>query len=112
MTAYGAELSHAYDINNHRQIVGNATGQSGGEAVIWDSEGQIHNLNELLIRDEPDDQYLHMFYGRTITDAGWITAFGFDTRDRRYRTFLLTPARHSSTDSYQFPVENERPTDD
>jgi probable HAF family extracellular repeat protein len=98
----GAELSHAYDINNHRQIVGNATGQSGGEAVIWDSEGQIHNLNELLVRDEPDDYYLHMLYGRTITDAGWITAFGFDTRDRRYRTFLLTPARRSSTNSYQF----------
>jgi probable HAF family extracellular repeat protein len=98
----GVELSHAYGINNHRQIVGNGTGQGDGEAVIWDSEGQIHNLNELLVRDEPDDQYLHMLYGRTITDAGWITAFGFDTRDRRYRTFLLKPARRSSTDSNQF----------
>lgn len=97
----GPELSHGYDINNHRQIVGNATGQSGGEAVIWDSEGQIHNLNELLVRDQPDDQYLHMLYGRTITDAGWITAFGFDTRDRRYRTFLLKPAQRSSKGSYQ-----------
>lgn len=98
----GAELSHAYDINNHRQIVGNATGPSGGEAVIWDSEGQIHNLNELLVRDEPDDQYLHMLNGKTITDAGWITAFGFDTRDRRYRTFLLTPARPSKKNSNKF----------
>ncbi|MCE3253088.1 MAG: extracellular repeat protein family [Cellvibrio sp.] len=98
----GIVLSHAYAINNHRQIVGNGTGPSGGEAVIWDSEGQIHNLNELLIRDEPDDQYLHMLYGRTINDAGWITAFGFDTRDRRYRTFLLKPARLSSTDTNQF----------
>jgi probable HAF family extracellular repeat protein len=96
----GAELSHAYDINNHRQIVGNATGQSGGEAVIWDSEGQMHNLNELLIRDEPDDQYLHMLSARTITDAGWITASGLDTRDRQRRTFLLTPARLSPTGSY------------
>ncbi|HTF96011.1 MAG TPA: hypothetical protein VL995_07765 [Cellvibrio sp.] len=96
----GTENSHAYDINNHRQIVGNATNQGGGEAVIWDSEGQMHNLNELLVRDEPDDQYLHLLYGWTISDAGWITAFGFDTRDRRYRTFLLTPARLSSTGSY------------
>lgn len=98
----GIENSHAYDINNHRQIVGGATGQGDGVAVIWDSEGRIHNLNELLVRDEPDDQYLHMLYGRTITDAGWITAFGFDTRDRRYRTFLLTPARPSKKNSYKF----------
>lgn len=98
----GIENSFASDINNHRQIVGYATGQSGGEAVIWDSEGQIHNLNELLVRDEPDDQYLHMLSGRIITDAGWITAFGFDTRDRRYRTFLLTPARPSKKNSDQF----------
>lgn len=98
----GADLSHAYGINNHRQIVGNASGQNGGEAVIWDSDGQIYNLNELLVRDEPDDQYLQMLYGKTITDAGWITAFGFDTRDRRYRTFLLTPARRSPKDSSQF----------
>lgn len=96
----GPELSHAYDINNHRQIVGNASGQNGGEAVIWDSEGQMHNLNELLVRDEPDDQYLHMLYGWIITDAGWITASGFDTRDRQRRTFLLTPARLSSMGSY------------
>jgi hypothetical protein len=37
-----------------------------------------------------------------ITDAGWITASGFDTRDRQYRSFLLTPARRSLTDSYQY----------
>ena len=94
------ENSHASDINNHRQIVGYATGLSGSEAVIWDSEGQIHNLNELLVRDEPDDQYRHMHYGRTVTDAGWITAVGVDTRDYQTRTFLLTPARRSSTGSY------------
>jgi len=94
------ELSHAYDINNHRQIVGNATGPNGGEAVIWDSAGQIHNLNELLVRDEPDDEYLRMLSARTITDAGWITASGFDTRDRQRRTFLLTPTRPSPTGIY------------
>jgi probable HAF family extracellular repeat protein len=96
----GIENSHASDINNHRQIVGYATGQGSTAAVIWDSEGQIHNLNELLIRNEPDDQYLHMGSARTITDAGWITVSGFDTRDHRFRTFLLTPARRSSTGSY------------
>lgn len=96
----GPELSHAYAINNHRQIVGNATGPGSGEAVIWDSHGRIHKLNELLIRNEPDDEYLHLLYGRTITDAGWITGLGFDTRDHQYRVFLLTPARISSTGIY------------
>lgn len=96
----GPEISHASDINNHRQIVGNASGQNGGEAVIWDAEGQMHNLNELLVRNAPDDQYLHLGSAREITDAGWITALGFDTRDHRHRTFLLTPARHSPAGSF------------
>lgn len=96
------ESSYASDINNHRQIVGYATGQGGSVAVIWDSQFQIHNLNELLVRDKPDDQYLYMLGAGKITDAGWITVSGFDTRDRQYRNFLLTPARRSSTDSEQF----------
>jgi probable HAF family extracellular repeat protein len=96
----GIENSHASDINNHRQIVGYATGLGSTAAVIWDSEGQIHNLNELIVRDEPDDWYLHMIDARGITDAGWITSSGFDTRNRRYRTFVLKPARLSSTGSY------------
>ena len=99
----GVDRSYAYDINNHRRIVGYASGEGDGVAVIWDSEGQIHNLNELLIRDEPDDQYLHMLSAGTITDAGLVIALGFDRRDYlRYRTFLLTPARRSPKDSSQF----------
>jgi hypothetical protein len=94
------ESSYASDINNHRQIVGYGTGQGGSAAVIWDSQLQIHNLNELLVRDKPDDQYLYMLGAGKITDAGWITASGFDTRDRRFRSFVLTPARLSSTGSY------------
>jgi YD repeat-containing protein len=96
----GGGHSDAYDINNHRQIVGHNIGQQGSEAVIWDSEGQIHNLNELITRDKPDDQYLYLQYGWRINDAGWITAFGSDTRDSRYSTFLLTPARRSPTGTY------------
>lgn len=94
------ESSYASDINNHRQIVGYATGEGGSVAVIWDSQRQIHKLNELLVRDKPDDQYLYMLGARKITDAGWITASGFDTRDRQYRSFLLKPARRSPAGSY------------
>jgi len=94
------ESSYASDINNNRQIVGYATGEGGSAAVIWDSQRQIHNLNELLVRDKPDDQYLYMLGAGKITDAGWITASGFDTRDRQYRSFLLTPARRSPMGSY------------
>ena len=94
------ESSHASSINNHRQIVGYATGEGGSAAVIWDSAGQIHNLNDLLVRDEPDDQYLYMLGAGMVTDAGWITASGFDTRDRQYRNFVLTPARRSPTGTY------------
>jgi len=94
------ESSYASDINNHRQIVGYATGEGGSVAVIWDSQRQIHRLNELLVRDKPDDQYLYMLGARKITDAGWITASGFDTRDRQYRSFLLKPARRSPAGNY------------
>ena len=94
------ENSFASDINNRRQIVGYGTGPGGSKAVIWDSAGQIHDLNELIVRDQPDDQYLYILGAAKINDAGWITASGFDTRDRDYRTFLLTPARRSPMGTY------------
>lgn len=96
----GTDNSFASDINNHRQIVGYAHGQGNVAAVIWDSQRQIHDLNELLVRINPDDQYLHMLGARKINDAGWILASGFDTRDNQSRSFLLTPARLSSTGTY------------
>ncbi|MES2825657.1 MAG: hypothetical protein V4732_18800 [Pseudomonadota bacterium] len=97
----GIENSFAADINNHRQIVGYATGQGSTAAVIWDSEGKIHDLNELVVRDEPEVQYLHMSTAQKINNAGWILASAFDTRDHlQYHHFALTPARLSPTGSY------------
>lgn len=95
----GIENSFASDINNHRQVVGYATSQSGGAAVIWDSEGQIHNLNELLVRDEPDVQSLYLGTAQKINDAGWITASAYGG-DQQFRTFVLKPARRSPTGTY------------
>lgn len=99
----GRGAARPSDINNHHEIVGWAAINSGEAfyAVIWDSRGQIHNLNELLVRDEPDDQFLQLFNGIKITDAGWILADGFDTRDGAFRYFLLMPARHFTPGSHQ-----------
>lgn len=96
----GPELSHASDINNHRQVVGYATSSRGVQAVVWDSEGRIRNLNQLLVRDNPADQSLHLQQAGSINDAGWITAVGVDTDDDRSRYVLLTPARVSSSGGY------------
>ncbi|MES2673815.1 MAG: hypothetical protein V4660_06215 [Pseudomonadota bacterium] len=98
----GIENSFASDINNHRQIVGYATSQSGGAAVIWDSDGQIHNLNDLLVRDEPDVQSLYLGDARKINDAGWITASSYDG-GQQFRTFVLKPARRSPAGTYDCP---------
>lgn len=97
----GIESSSASDINNHGQIVGYGTSSDGAQAVIWDAQGQIHNLNQLLVRDDPDNQFLYLYSARMITDAGWITAIGGDTPDNRFRTFVLKPARLSPTGSYR-----------
>ena len=96
----GPELSHAHDLNNRGQIVGNATGEGSGQAVLWDVHRKIHILNDLVVRSGPDEQFLHMFSARHITDAGWINVVGFDTRDRERRNFLLTPARPHSPHNF------------
>lgn len=95
----GIENSNASDINNHRQVVGYATGQGSTAAVIWDSEGQIHNLNDLLVRDEPGVQSLFLGSAREINDAGWITASAYGG-GQQFRTYLLKPARRSPTGTY------------
>lgn len=94
----GADLSGANDINNRGQIVGYGAEQGGSQAVLWDSNGAAHKLNDLIVREEPDDQFLRMFYGQEINDAGWIAAVGFDTRDTTFQQlrFLLTPARRGN----------------
>lgn len=94
----GIRNSHGSDINNHRQIVGYATGQGGSFAVIWDAEGQMHNVNDLLVRDGPDDQYPHLIGAREISDAGWVTASSLEGGG--LRTFLLIPARRSPSGDY------------
>ncbi len=93
------ENSNALGINNHRQVVGYATGQGGSVAVIWDSEGQIHNLNDLLVRDEPDVQSLVLGIAGKINDAGWITASSYGG-GQEFRNFVLKPARRSPTGTY------------
>lgn len=99
------ENSGAFDINNHRQIVGHATDQDGGQAVIWDSQGRMHMLDELVIRDKPGDEFQNLLYGWKINDAGWITVVGYDTREGDleypFHIFLLTPAQKSADGSYQ-----------
>lgn len=94
------ENSFAADINNHRQIVGYGTGPGGSKAVIWDDAGQIHDLNDLLVRDKPDDQYLYLGSAREINDAGWIIVSVRDTRDYSFLNFVLKPARQSPTGTY------------
>ncbi|MET0355637.1 MAG: hypothetical protein ABW044_02610 [Cellvibrio sp.] len=99
----GIENSNALGINNHRQVVGYGTGPGGSKAVIWDSAGQIHDLNDLLVRDKPDDQYLYLGSAREINDAGWITVSVRDTRDYSFLNFVLKPARRSPTGTYDCP---------
>jgi probable HAF family extracellular repeat protein len=98
----GPEISHASDINNHRQIVGYATGQGSTVAVIWDSEGKIHNLNDLLVRDEPEVQSLFLGSAREINDAGWITASSRGA-GQQFSNLVLKPARRSPTGTYDCP---------
>ena len=99
----GTESSQAMDINNHRQIVGYATGQGSTAAVIWDSAGQIHDLNDLLVRDKPEVQSLFLGMAGKINDAGWITVSGSSAG--QYQAFVLKPARRSSPGTYYCPIE-------
>jgi len=79
-------FSDAFAINNSDQIVGDSV--TLGEmqfAVLWDSQGQIHNLNDLI----PAGSGWRLQEARAINDAGQIAAWGY--HDGPGHAVLLSP---------------------
>ena len=68
-------FSNAYGINNSSQIVGDMI--TLGEvqfALLWDSQLQIHNLDDLL----PPASGWRLQEARSINDAGQIAGYGYN----------------------------------
>ena len=70
-------FSNAYGINNSSQIVGDML--TLGEvqfALLWDSQRQIHKLDDLL----PPGSAWRLQEARSINDAGQIAGYGYKDR--------------------------------
>jgi probable HAF family extracellular repeat protein len=94
-TLDGALASGALDINDRGEIVG-TTGFAAAPfavATLWDDEG-IHDLNDLISRDDPLQPFVTLLVAQLSNDRGRIVARGTDSRQPdRTATYLLTPQR-------------------
>ena len=104
LATLGGDTSDAFAINGAGDIVGCASiGGAGTErAVLWTSDGVIHDLDTRLCRyvpTNPDEDLASAWVlqeARDINDAGHIVGFGMRNTplpdgDPRQRPFLLIP---------------------
>ncbi|MCK4625358.1 MAG: PEP-CTERM sorting domain-containing protein [Phycisphaerae bacterium] len=69
-------------INNLGQVVG----ESAGWAYVWDSNGGMQKLNDIL----PEGSDWNLKYANDINDKGWIVGQGFNPEGNLH-AFLLIP---------------------
>jgi probable HAF family extracellular repeat protein len=82
-------------INDAGEIVGISEFPQGGggAAILWDEEGQIFDLNELISSSDPLRPFVGLAVGLLFDNRGRIVAVGSDSRDPdRTRYYLLRPA--------------------
>ena len=96
-TLPGATSARATAINVFGTIVGYAITASGGDpiAMIW-REGEMRDLNEMIVDDDLDASGVHFTFASDINNLGWIAATGKDGSrppDEQYRGFLLIPVK-------------------
>jgi probable HAF family extracellular repeat protein len=89
----GGDFSTANGINKHGEVVG-FSGDPNAEnpdnsmtASLWDKDGQIINLNELI----SDGSGWFLVTAMSINDNGQITGLG--VYEGKYRGFLLDPKK-------------------
>jgi probable HAF family extracellular repeat protein len=81
-------FSEAKDINNAGTVVGTTT----GEAFIWTERTGMLRLNDLIVRMDPDAQFVTLREAQAINNFGWIAATGGDLRNPAIVTaFVLIP---------------------
>jgi probable HAF family extracellular repeat protein len=81
-----SEKSHAWDINDRGEIVGDSRASDGaGHAVLW-ADGQIYDLNDLL----PAGSGWELYSATGINDLGMIAGYG--RFQGQVQPFILTPA--------------------
>lgn len=89
----GAVRAGAYSVNNAGEIVGTTALSTAPRATLW-SDGQVSDLNDLILASDPQQPFVTLEQATLINDHGVILATGRDSRfPQELRTYLLTP-RH------------------
>jgi probable HAF family extracellular repeat protein len=84
----------AGSINNRRQIVGTQQSGSVQLALLWERDGRVFNLTELISNDDPLKPFVTLIAGSLINNFGQIVALGRDSRTPNFfKPYLLTPVR-------------------
>jgi probable HAF family extracellular repeat protein len=87
----GAVITQAASINNAGEIVGESDLETSARATLWE-DGQIFNLNDLVVSNDPQRSFVNLQSASQINDRGAIVAIGRDSRfPSELRTYLLTP---------------------
>ncbi|HKU15497.1 MAG TPA: hypothetical protein VJQ52_13955 [Steroidobacteraceae bacterium] len=89
-------ISVPLSINDVGEIVGITELPQGGRAAatLWDEEGQVFDLNQLIRRSDPLRPFVTVAAALLINDRGEVVATGSDSRDpARNGVYLLSP-RH------------------
>jgi hypothetical protein len=91
----GLTWAEGSDISNRNVIVGrsfNGAAPSTMTATLWRA-GRPTDLNARVLSDDPLKPFVHLQWGRHISDWGYIVASGVDSRftDGRVGIYLLTP---------------------
>ncbi len=87
----GGTISHAFGVNNRREVVGDANRDSRPRGFLW-KDGALHDLNDVAISS--NRPYLAIISAVDINARGQIAALVAldDSRDPHIRAALLTPS--------------------